>query len=255
MLIPESSSFKLSFIIFVIDLLEDILESSIVFLHDSVLSSQVAWEVSLKRIFERFVGKSLDGFISVVHTHQNTWGFKVVNFHTLFSRSVLWGENNLKLTGFIDDSISSSVLITESMSSDNDWFSPSSNIFLNILAENWLSENSSSKIVSDCTVWRFPHLFKIKLFNSCLVWGNGCAFNTNFASFNSGSSFESYLIVSLISVLHAQIEILDFNVQEWINKLIFDELPYDSGHLISIHINNWVVNLNPMLPQLNCSKN
>ena len=153
MFIPKSSIFKLFFIVLFVDVLENVLESSIVFFHNCVLGGQITWHVSGESLFETFVSETSDGFIGIVHTHQNTWGFKVVNFHSLFLRTIFWSENNLELTGFVNDSISSSILISESMSSNNDWFSPSWNKSWNILAKNWLSEDSSSKIVSNCTIW------------------------------------------------------------------------------------------------------
>jgi len=153
MLIPESSSIELCFIVSIVNFLEDIFESTIVFLHNSVLGGQVAWVVSDQRIFEAFVGKSSNRFVSIVHSHKNTWAFKVVNLESLCLGTIFWSENNLEFTWSINNGVSSSVLITESMSSDNDWLGPSWNKLWNILAEDWFSENSSSKIVSDSTVW------------------------------------------------------------------------------------------------------
>ena len=47
-------------------------------------------------------------------------------------------------------------------------------------------------------------------------------------------SVHSDFVVSLVSVLHAEIEILNVKVKEGVDELIFDELPEDSGHLISV---------------------
>jgi hypothetical protein len=60
MFIPKTGSIELCFVFFIKNLLEDIFESSIVFLHDSILGCQVAWVDSCKRIFEAFMCKSYD---------------------------------------------------------------------------------------------------------------------------------------------------------------------------------------------------
>jgi len=48
MFIPKTSSLELTFIILIVNLLEDVFESTIVFLHDSVFGGQVTWVVSYK---------------------------------------------------------------------------------------------------------------------------------------------------------------------------------------------------------------
>ena len=49
-------------------------------------------------------------------------------------------------------------------------------------------------------------------------------------------SIHGDFIVSLVSVLHTEIEILNVEIKEGVNELIFDELPKDSSHLISIKL-------------------
>ena len=49
-------------------------------------------------------------------------------------------------------------------------------------------------------------------------------------------SIHGNFIVSLVSVLHTEIEILNVKVKEGVNELIFDKLPKDSGHFISIKL-------------------
>ena len=52
MFVPETSGLEQIGVLLFIDLLEDVLESSIVLLENGVLSSKVEWELSLKSELE-----------------------------------------------------------------------------------------------------------------------------------------------------------------------------------------------------------
>ena len=67
-----------------------------------------------------------------------------------------------------------------------------------------------------------------------LVRGDGGALDANLASFDSVSGVNRDLIVSGVTILHAEIEVLDVEIQVRMNQLLLDELPDDSGHLITI---------------------
>jgi hypothetical protein len=76
-LIPDTLSLEGFLVIGLINLLENILKSTIVPLEDSVLGAQVEGIVSLQSKLEGRVSKSSDRVISVVHTHENTSFFEV----------------------------------------------------------------------------------------------------------------------------------------------------------------------------------
>jgi len=159
MLIPESKGIELSFIIFLENLFEDILESTIVFLHNCILGTQIKWELLFNSLFEASVSEIDNRFISVIHTHTNAWSFIVVNFKCLFFTTISWGERHLQFSWPIENCICHSILITKGMSTNDNLLSPSWYIFWNVFNQDWSSENSSSKIVSESTIWWFPHLF------------------------------------------------------------------------------------------------
>ena len=117
-LIPDTSLSEFSLVLFFIDCLEDILEVSIVSLEDGVLGRKVERNLTVNSVLEARVSELFDGLISVVHAHTDTTTIGVVvNFHDLLLATVLRSEDNLKSTSFLDLEISSSVLITESVSS------------------------------------------------------------------------------------------------------------------------------------------
>ena len=61
MFVPESFGFIGRFVIALIDLFKNILESSIIFLQDSVLGRHVKWIVSVKGVLEAGMGEGFDG--------------------------------------------------------------------------------------------------------------------------------------------------------------------------------------------------
>jgi len=83
-LIPDTLSLEGFLVIGLINLLENILKSTIVPLEDSVLGAQVEGIVSLQSKLEGRVSKSSDRVISVVHTHENTSFFEVEDINGFF---------------------------------------------------------------------------------------------------------------------------------------------------------------------------
>lgn len=82
-----------------------------------------------------------------------------------------------------------------------------------IVTNDSFSEYSSIKNVSNGSVRRLPHLFKFKLFNSFLIWGDGCTFNADLMLFNGMGSIDCHLVISLVSVFHSQVVIFDIDIQ------------------------------------------
>ena len=56
-------------------------------------------------------------------------------------------------------------LISEGVATNHNWFRPRSDQTRNIRANNRFSKHSSTKNISNRSVWRLPHLFKIKFWN------------------------------------------------------------------------------------------
>jgi hypothetical protein len=166
----------------------------------------------LKSEFETAVSEIFNAFINVVHTHTDTsFSFKFENLHFFFFTLSI-SEDYLESSWFINDKISGSVLITESMSSNNNWFFPSWNKPWNIFDDDWFSEYCTVKNVSDSSIWAFPHLFKFEFFNSCLIRSDGGTFDSYFTLLDGIGSIDGNLIVSGISMFHTKIEIFDVKI-------------------------------------------
>lgn len=97
-LIPDAFSFEVCFVLFVINFLEDVLESTIVFLQDGVLGGEIARVGPVQGVLEAGMGEGGDGFISVVHSHQYSWGGEVEDLMG-FRGSSFRSEDYFELSG------------------------------------------------------------------------------------------------------------------------------------------------------------
>mmetsp|Transcript_58958 Transcript_58958/g.81813 ORF Transcript_58958/g.81813 Transcript_58958/m.81813 type:complete len:351 (-) Transcript_58958:3-1055(-) len=242
-LIPETLSLVLLLVVRLVDGGKGVLESAVILLQDGVLGGHVQGVVSVKGILEASMSEFLDGIVMVVHTNTNTTARVVEDLEGLLVRAVLRGEDHLEFTGSVNDEIGGLVLITESVSANNDGLLPAGDVSRDLVDDDGLSEDGAAEVISDGTVGGLPHLLKVEFLDSGLIGGDGGALNTNLAFSNGLSCIHGDLIVGLVSVFHAQIEILDVQVQEGEDKLVLDHLPDDSGHLITIELSNGILNL------------
>ena len=125
-LVPDLELVELLSVGGIVDLLEDILESSVVLLQDGVLCGHVQWELLLDGKLEGSVGESSDGLISVVLGLGDTSVLEVVDLDLLWL-SALWGEDHGELSLALDDGVLSTVLVTEGVAANDDWLLPAWN--------------------------------------------------------------------------------------------------------------------------------
>ena len=143
MLIPNFFGLEFLSILFFVNFLECILKSAVVLFQDRIFSSEIKRILSLKCESEAAMGEAFNALVSVIHTHSNTTSaFVVVDFR-LLNCSVISCENNLEFSRLVDDEISGLVLISESMTADNNWFFPARDKPWDVFNDNRLSENSA----------------------------------------------------------------------------------------------------------------
>ena len=132
------------------------------------------------------------------------------------------------------------------MSADDDWLGPVGYKSWNILDDDGFSEDGSIKIVSNGSIGRFPHLFEFKFFYSGFVGSDGGALDSDFAFFDGYGSIKGDFVISFVSIFDSKIKVLYVEVEVGSDKFVFDELPEDSGHLISIKFCNCVFDFNSL---------
>ena len=96
--------------------------------------------------------KITNRFVRVVHGHGDSASLVIENgvFRDL---SVCAFEFDGEFARLVNNEVGGFVLVTVSMSSNDDWFGPAWDQSRNVFAENWFSENGASEDVSDGSVW------------------------------------------------------------------------------------------------------
>jgi hypothetical protein len=199
----------LALVLLLVDGLEDIFKATIVPLEDGVFCAHVERVVSLEGKLEAGMGELGNGFVGVIHAEHHTGVFEMEDFMDNGFTAIIWDERHQEFASLLWAEVGSSVLVSESVSSNYNWFSPAGNKSWNVFDNDWLTEDSSAKNVSNSSVWRFPHLLELKLLDASLIGCNGGAFDANSALLDRHSSINSDLVIGSISVLNAEIKVLD----------------------------------------------
>jgi len=99
--IPQPFLQELRFVGIIVQVLEDVLEPSIILLKDSILCAQVQRIVSVQGILEGSMSESNDWFISVVHAHKDSSVFEVEDIIGFLLWSIRRNKLDLKLAWFV----------------------------------------------------------------------------------------------------------------------------------------------------------
>src|SRR6185369_12861147 len=98
--------------------------------------------------------------------------------------------------------ISSTILITKRMTTDNDWPIPRRDKPGYIFYYDRLAKNSSIQNVPDSSVGTLPHLLQVKFLHSCLIRRDSGTFDPNPILFDSIRRINRYLVVCLVTVFN-----------------------------------------------------
>jgi len=175
--------------------------------------------------------------VGVEHAHVDS-SVNVGNVLDSRLTTIGWSELNLDATRLRDNVILATVLITESVSTNNDWLGPAWHAPWNIFDDDRLSENSAVEDVSDGSIGTPPHLLEAELFDTALVRGDGGALDGNFVLLGCLSAINGDLIIGGVARCHRQVIVLSLQVHVRVDVPLFDPLPNDTGHLITIDVDN-----------------
>lgn len=190
MFIPNTLFFIFTLEFCFINFLKSVFEEPIISFHDCVFGRQVKRHFSVKSILHWAPGESRDRIFGVKHCHGNTsiliqiCNLNALNFSTLF---ILDSERHFS---FIRDfEVLASVLISESVSSNDNGTLPIGNYSGYIFYDDRFSENCSIQLVSNGSVGRLPHFFQAKFFHTSFIRSDGCTLNSYTIFLNSLSRF------------------------------------------------------------------
>lgn len=86
-------------------------------------------------------------------------------------------------------------------------------------------------------------LLQLELLDTSLIGGDGCTLDTDGVLLDSLGGIDGDLVVGLITVLKTKIIVLQVDVEVGKDELILDDLPDDAGHLITVELDDGVLDL------------
>ena len=153
-------------------------------------------------------------------------------------------EYQHSISWFVNVHLGILIYIAVSMTGNGDRFLPVLHTWLDSLYHNGSTKNSSIQDCTNSSVRAFVHFFQIILRHSGFIRGNGGTFNSNSVFLGGFRCIYSYLVISLISVFQSKIIVFCLQINKRKKKLILDQLPQNSGHLVPIHLNKRGLHLN-----------
>lgn len=103
----------------VVDVLEDVLETTVLGLENSVFGGQLQWQFAVKCLSEADFCKVVDRVISVVHAHHGAWRV-VFSDQDSFFGAIFTCFDHLQFTSSFGDSVSRFLLVELTVSADDD---------------------------------------------------------------------------------------------------------------------------------------
>ena len=239
-LVPDLLGIELGLVVLLIDLLEDVLEAAIVLLQDGVLGAHVQRQTLQQGQLEAGVGETGDRLIRVVLSLGNAAAALEVEDLDGLRLTASRGVDHLQLAGAGDHTVLGTVLVSESVTTDDDGLAPARYQPGDAGDDNGLTENSSaastcvsmkprengrngaayrmfrmvplgeSHTARETVSSRNPiaptrpvrlTLLQLELLHTGLIWGNGGALDTNAILLDGLGSLNGDLVVGLVTVL------------------------------------------------------
>ncbi len=235
MLVGDARLAEVGLVVLLEDLIEDVLEASVVLLQDGVLGTQVQRPLLLQREVETAMREALDALVRVVHAHGHTIALEVIHVPG-GGPAFLRGEGHGELSLAFDHSVGGFVLVSESVAADHDGFGPAGHQAWDVIDHDGLAEHGAAEDVADGAVGALPHLLQAELLHACLVRGDGGALDANVVLLDRLGRVHGHLIVGGIAVLNTEIVIVQGHVHVGQDQLVLDPLPDDARHLVTIDL-------------------
>ena len=194
MLVVEASSLHGIKVLLAVEALESVNEESIVLLKDGVLGGKFKGEASVEGVAEASVGEVLDRLVSVEHAHVDA-SVDVSNVLRDGIGTTLGSESDVDAAGLGHNVVLAAVLVTESVSTNNNGLNPAWDATRNVGDNNGLAEHSAVKDVSNGTVGALPHLLEVELLDSILVRGDGGALDGDLVLKGGVGGIDSDLVI------------------------------------------------------------
>ena len=139
--------------------------------------------------------------------------------------------------------VGGAVLVAIGVAADDDRLGPARHEPRHVLADDRLAEDHAAEDVADGAVRRPPHLLEVELLHPAFVRRDGRAFHRDADLLGLLGGVDGDLVVGLVALLDAEIVIEKIDVEIGMDQLVLDELPDDPGHLVAVHLDDGIRDL------------
>lgn len=161
-LVPDVLGLEVLLVLSIVQLLEDVLEATIVLLKNGVLGAHVEGQALVKSKLEGSVGEAGDGLVGVVLCLGDTTAVLELEDLDLLGLATLGGVDHGELAGTGQNAVLGAVLVTKGVTANDDGLLPARNETRDAGDNDGLTEDSSTESVTDGAVGRQPHC-KVKV--------------------------------------------------------------------------------------------
>src|SRR5699024_10975569 len=218
-------------------LLEDVLERAVVGLEDGVLGGQVHRVAVLQSVVERGAREVLDGFGEVVHPHHDAALLGHIDDLVLDGlRAVCRRVGDGDLAGAGDAAVGGPVLVAERVTADDDRLGPARDVPRHVRDDDRGAEDRPAQDVADGAVGRAVHPREPELLHARPVGGDGGALDAHPVLLDRVGGVDRDPVIGGVTVLDAEVVVLEVHIQVRMDELVLDELPDDAGHLVAVQL-------------------
>ena len=232
----NASLCELLLVLVLVDLGEDVLETVVVSLGDGILSREPQALLCAESVVEARSCEAGDRLVEVVNTLYNAVAVLEIVNERAGLPAVLVGDYQLSLAALRYLHLGVLVDVAVCVTRNGDGLSPGRNIRNDSLYKNGLSEYGAVQDSADSAVRGLPHLLEVVLGHALCVRCDGSALYRYAVLLGCVRGVYSYLVVGLVSVNKAQVVVIGLEVNIRSDQDILDHLPYDTGHLVAVHL-------------------
>src|SRR5690606_12921027 len=106
-----------------------------------------------------------------------------------------------------------------------------------------LAEDHAAQDVADGAVRRLPHLLQAEFGDARLVRGDGGALHADAVLLDGVGRVDRDLIVGGVTAFHAEVVVVELEVQIGEDQLVLDHLPDDPGHFVAVDVHDGIGDL------------
>ena len=222
-------------VLLVVELLEDLLEAGVIGLGDRVLGGEPEVYLLVKGIGKAGAGKALDRGVCVVDALDDAGALELMDGPAGLLPALI-RKDQFGPAGALDAVLHILVNIPVGVTGEDDRLFPGPDIGFDPAAQDGSAEDRAVQGSADGPVGALVHIVEPVLLDAGGIGSDRSAFDSYAQPLCRFGSLDRDPVAGLISLFQSQIIIFRLQLDKGQKQVVFDHLPDDPGHLISVHL-------------------